>query len=84
MRFFPRQAPVHERNFQPFAGIAVRRTGTCDGNDAEQRGRHVIPDRELRTEPRPPTLTVSRNTIGAKSAKTLDDCVAAVRWIRCC
>ena len=76
VRFFPRHAPRQERNFHPFAGVAVRRTGTYDGNDAEQRGRQVIPDRELRTVPRPPTLTVSRNTIGAKSAETVAPSVA--------
>src|SRR5918996_1858860 len=70
LRLLPRQAPVQERNFQPFAGVAVSRTGTYEGNDDEQRGRQVMPDRELRTVPRPPTLTVSRNTIGAKSAAT--------------
>ena len=31
----PRQAPLHERSFQPFAGVAVRRTGL---NDGKRRG----------------------------------------------
>jgi hypothetical protein len=72
VRLLPRQAPDHERNLQPFAGVAVRRTGTNDGKDAEQRGRHVIPVRELRTVPRPPTFTESRKTSGAKSAETVE------------
>ena len=41
--FEPRQAPLHDRSFHPFAGAAVSRTGVNDGKLAEQRGRHVIP-----------------------------------------
>jgi len=70
-RFDPRQAPLQERNLQPFAGVAVRVTGEYDGNDAEHRGRQVTPVCELRTAPRPETPTVSRNVVGAKSADTL-------------
>ena len=66
----PRQAPLHERSFQPFAGVAVSRTGLNEGNDAEQRGRQVIPARELRTPPFPVTATVSRKNAGANTADT--------------
>ena len=68
--FAPRQAPLHERNFQPFAAVAVRRTGLNDGKAAEQRGRHVIPVRELRTAPFPVTATDSRKDAAANTAVT--------------
>ena len=71
-RFDPRQAPLHERNFKPFAGLAVSVTGEYEGNVAEHRGRHVIPDRELCTAPCPETRTVRRKAAGAKSADTLE------------
>ena len=32
--FEPRQAPLHERSFHPFAGVAVSRTGTNEGKVA--------------------------------------------------
>jgi hypothetical protein len=66
----PRHAPLHERSFQPFAAVAVSRTGLKDGNAAEHRGRQVMPARELRTAPRPVTATVSRNDPGANTAVT--------------
>ncbi|CAN5779510.1 hypothetical protein BH20ACT14_BH20ACT14_13500 [soil metagenome] len=66
----PRHAPVQERNRQPFAGVAVSPSGTNDGNAAVQRGRQVIPARELRTVPLPETPIVSRYSDGAKSAET--------------
>ena len=69
-RFDPRQAPLQERNLQPFAAVAVSVTGEYDGNDAEHRGRHVTPICELRTAPRPETPTVRRTVVGAKSADT--------------
>jgi hypothetical protein len=69
--FAPRQAPLQERSFHPFAGVAVRRTGVNEGNAAEHRGRHVIPARELRTAPRPATLTLSGKVVGPKTAATL-------------
>ena len=68
--FAPRQTPLQARSFQPRAGVAVSRTAVNDGNDAEQRGRQVMPVRELRTEPRPVTATVSRKVAGAKRADT--------------
>ena len=70
VRLAPRQAPVHERSFQPFAGVAVSRTGLNERKAAEQRGRQVIPSFELRTAPLPLTETVSRNDAGAKTAPT--------------
>jgi hypothetical protein len=69
--FAPRQAPLQERNFHPLAGAAVNLTALNDGTAAEQRGRHVIPPRELRTAPRPATDTLSRNDAGAKRADTV-------------
>ena len=66
----PRHAPLHERSFHPFAGVAVRCTGLNEGNEAEHRGRHVIPARELRTAPLPLTATVSRKDTGANTAVT--------------
>jgi hypothetical protein len=66
----PRQAPLQDRNLQPFAGAAVIPSGVNDGNVAERRGRQVIPACELRTAPFPVTATVSRNDAGAKSAVT--------------
>src|SRR5206468_4208850 len=45
--------------------------GAYEVNDAEHRGLHAIPARELRTTPFPLTPTVSRNTAGAKSADTV-------------
>ena len=66
----PRHAPLHERSLQPFAGVAVRRTGLNDGNAAEQRGRHVMPARELRTAPLPVTATLRRKDAGANTAET--------------
>ncbi len=66
----PRQAPLHERSLQPFAGVAVRRTGLNERNDAEQRGRHVMPAFELRIAPLPLTETESRNDAGANTAPT--------------
>ena len=70
-RFDPRQAPLQERNLQPFAAVAVSVTGEYDGNDAEHRGRQAIPVFELRTAPRPETATVRRKVADAKSADTL-------------
>jgi hypothetical protein len=66
----PRHAPLHERSFQPFAGVATSRTGVKDGKVAEQRGRHVIPARALRTVPRPEIETASRKAAGANTAET--------------
>ncbi|HYI75253.1 MAG TPA: hypothetical protein VEW90_08275 [Gaiellaceae bacterium] len=66
----PRQAPLHERSFQPGAGVATSRTGLNEANDAEQRGRHVMPGFELRIAPLPATETFSRNTAGPKVALT--------------
>lgn len=68
--FAPRHAPLHDRSFQPLAGVAVSLTGLNDDTDTEQRGRHVSPPRELRTAPRPITDTLSRNDAGAKRADT--------------
>ena len=68
--FPPRQAPLQERNFQPFAGVAVSPTALNDGNAAEQRGRHVMPALELRTAPFPLTATDNRKDAGANSAVT--------------
>ena len=68
--FAPRHAPLQERSFQPFAGVAVSRTGLNDGNAAEQRGRHVIPARELRTAPFPVTATESLKDAGPNTADT--------------
>jgi len=56
----PRHAPAHVLKRQPFAGLAVRRSGVYEETRLEQRGGQAIPGRELRTEPRPPTATVSR------------------------
>ncbi len=56
----PRHVPLQLRKRHPFAAFAVSRSGTYEENDAEQRGRHVIPARELRTVPLPATPTVSR------------------------
>jgi hypothetical protein len=67
----PLQAPLHERNFQPFAGVAVNRTGLKDGKLAVQPGRQVIPGVELVTAPFPATDTLSRKDAGAKSADTV-------------
>jgi hypothetical protein len=69
-RFDPRQAPLQERNVQPFVAVAVSLTGEYEGNVAEQRGRQVIPVCELRTTPRPETATVRRKLAGANSADT--------------
>jgi hypothetical protein len=66
----PRHAPLHERSFQPLAGVAVSRTGLKEGNAAEHLGRQVMPARELRTAPLPATATVSRNEAGANKAVT--------------
>ena len=66
----PRQAPLQERSFQPFAGVAVSRTGLNERKDAEHRGRQVMPDVELRTAPLPLTDTRSRKDAGANSAPT--------------
>ena len=41
--FEPRQAPLQDLSFHPFAGDAVRRTGEYEGKLAEQRGRHAMP-----------------------------------------
>ena len=68
--FTPRQAPLHERNLQPLAGVAVSATGLNDGNAAEQRGLHVMPTLELRTAPFPLTATDNRNDAGANTAVT--------------
>ena len=68
--FAPRQAPLHERNLQPLAGVAVSATGLNDGNAAEQRGRHVMPTLELRTAPFPLTATDNRKDAGANAAVT--------------
>ena len=56
----PRQAPVHARKRQPFAGRVVIRSEEYEGNAAEQRVGHEIPARELTTRPLPPTETESR------------------------
>ena len=66
----PRQAPLQERSFQPFAGVAVRRTGLNERKEAEHRGRQVMPPVELRTAPLPLTDTWSRNDAGANTAPT--------------
>jgi hypothetical protein len=58
--FAPRQAPDQARSFQPLAGAATSLTDVYEANAAEQRGRHVIPARELRMVPCPVTATVSR------------------------
>ena len=71
-RFDPRQAPLQVRNFQPFAAVALRVTGEYEGNFAEQRGRHVIPERELRTAPCPETRTARLKVAGAKRADRLE------------
>ena len=68
--FVPRHAPLHERSFQPVAGVAVSRTRLNDGNAAEQRGRHVMPARVLRTAPLPVTATLRRKDAGANTAET--------------
>jgi len=68
--FAPRQAPLHARSFQPFAGVAVSATGLNEGNAAEQRGRHVMPAFELRTAPFPLTATDNRKDAGANAAVT--------------
>ena len=73
----PRQAPDQRRNRQPLAGVALSWSGTYDGNEAEQRGRQLMPARELRTEPRPDTPTVSGKTAGAKNADTVVPCATA-------
>ena len=70
VRFAPRHAPAHERSLQPFAGVAVNRTGLNERNAAEQRGRQVIPAFELRIAPFPLTETLSRNEAGANTAPT--------------
>ena len=76
-RLDPRQAPLQERNLQPFAAVAMSVTGEYEGTVAEHRSRHAIPVFELRTAPRPETPTVRRKVAGAKSADTLapDDTV---------
>lgn len=56
----PRHAPDQLRKRQPVAGVARSCTETYDGNAAEQRGAHEIPERELRIVPRPALATVSR------------------------
>ena len=66
----PRHAPLHERSFHPFAGFAVSFSGVNEANDAEQRGRQLIPALELRIVPLPAIETASRNVAGAKSADT--------------
>jgi hypothetical protein len=66
----PRQAPLQERSFQPFAGVAVRRTGVNERTDAEHRGRQVMPALVLRIAPLPLTDTRSRNDAGANTAPT--------------
>jgi hypothetical protein len=69
--FNPRQAPLHDLSFHPFAGDGVRRTGEYEGKLAEQRDGHAMPAPELRTAPLPVTATVRRNVAGAKSADSL-------------
>ena len=69
--FGPRHPPDQERNLHPFAGVAVKRSGTKEGNEAEHFGRQVMPALELRTAPRPETAVVSRKTSGAKTADTV-------------
>jgi hypothetical protein len=69
-RLVPLHAPLQERSFQPFAGVAVSLTGANDGNAAEHRGRHVMPACALRTVPRPETATASRKAAGANCAVT--------------
>ena len=69
-RFDPRQTPLQERNRHPFAAVVVRVTGEYEGKVAEHLGLHAIPVRELRTTPRPETLTMSGKAAGAKSAET--------------
>ena len=58
--FAPRHTPDQERSFQPLAGAATSLTGVYEANAAEQRGRQVMPGRELRMVPCPVTATVSR------------------------
>ena len=67
-RLAPRQAPLQERSFQPFAGVAVNVTGAKDRNAAEHRGRQVMPERELRIAPRPATATAG-GTPRARTAR---------------
>ena len=73
--FAPLHPPLHERNFHPFAGFAASFTGVNEANEAEQRGRQLMPALELRTVPLPPIETVNRKVAGAKSAET---CAPAV------
>jgi hypothetical protein len=68
--FAPRQAPLHARSFHPFADFAVNLTGENEANDAEQRGRQLIPALEVRTVPLPAIETLRRNVAGAKNADT--------------
>ena len=65
--FEPRQAPLQDLSFHPFAGDAVSRTGEYETTLAEQRSGQPMPA-ELRTAPFPVTATVRRNVAGAKSA----------------
>ena len=66
----PLHAPLQERSFHPFAGLAWSRVGRYDGSVAEHFDGHWIP-LEARTVPRPFTDTMRRNVAGAKSAETL-------------
>ena len=68
--FEPRQAPLQDLSFHPFAGDAVSRIGEYEGKLAEQRVRQAMPA-ELRTAPFPVTATVSRNLAGANSADSV-------------
>ena len=69
--FEPRQAPLQDLSFHPFAGAAVRRIGEYEGKLAEQRVRQAMPAPALRTAPFPVTATVSRNLAGANSADSV-------------
>ena len=69
--FEPRQAPLQDLSFHPFAGDAVKRTGEYEGKLAEQRGGQPMPAPELRTAPFPVTATDRRNVAGANSADSV-------------
>ena len=69
--FEPRQAPLQDLSFHPFAGAAISRRGEYEGTLAEQRGGQAMPAPELRTAPFPVTATVRRNVAGANSAESV-------------
>jgi hypothetical protein len=65
---FPRHAPVQALSFQPFAGVALSRSGAYDVTGAAHRPGQAIPKLELRIAPLPETRTRNRYVVGAKSA----------------